>query len=785
MFSSFQGNRATILSAEIADRAHCAPRAVAPSPKENETLIQGEMATVSGEPQNHGGGGGGVATDRAQPQSDAGKTDLKGGSQTAAAAQPTGLRKPERGSPWTEKEPDKEAGGRSLRTDRKESPACRDTSVSAREDPEAEQIGNLRVTRTGCQRSNGLFVKGNDEKAVRVSPAEAGRDLRHQSLDCEHSERGHATAPRRECFENRLAPTRVALQAAAACRSDATSGYARDSVTKVAFIGRGSASENISLVNLEMAAFSPHGKESPRAAIGTLPLSGEEKAAPVAPTHRRPSFVQQQTVKALGSDSELAQEGQKKVRESHCGAIAPFSFFSGESTKATSGLEEVLRDHARNGSPKSIRELSMSRRSVLKAGESGRPHIVGAAAGSGSVKAHEKPSASVQSHQRKHLIRRETVQLANEVGLLEEGQDEEVEGIHCGVTIHLRGVSPTGPRSPIEKTVGNQSPTELVLSATSSPDSPRRPSVFPVEGETSRPDAAGDTRGAGSVEGRDKNQQRSRRSHFETFNRLESDVESAEPKDMPCAANFPVGGFLGENAPPGGPWSAVELENRTEAGCRLGAGSPESIPERSPRRICVLEVGQTSRPVLAEGRSDSGSSPIPLDDRLEALACSGHQNDISSEGSDPTVRRTRSPIETTDATLGQPSNPSEAKDKRAKPTPHRPPADPPDRSVVTMPIQRRADEDRWDALTSGTKSRERKYRFYILVTSEDDAFFAETKVGNNRKEFPLKNEPPKAALQVSFQLSKGLFRSSGSHSGTAKPVLPRRRVFVFAHRHQE
>uniref|UniRef100_A0A3Q2YXX7 Uncharacterized LOC109522957 n=1 Tax=Hippocampus comes TaxID=109280 RepID=A0A3Q2YXX7_HIPCM len=716
---TFQGNRATILSADIADQARCAPRAVAPSQKENESRIQGETATVLDEPQS---GGGVAAADCAQPKSDAGEADLKGGCQTAEAAELTGLRKHERGSPLAEEEPRKETGGRSLRTDLKESPACRDTSVSARERPEAQQIGNPQLTPISCHRSNGHFVKGSDEKpVVRISPAGAGRDLRDRPLalvlDCEHSERGHATEPRRQCFHNQLAPTHVASQATAAvCRSNATAAHATSQGC--------SASENISLVNLEMAAFRPPGKESPCAATGTLPLSGDEKAAPIAPIHRRPGFVQHQTVKPSGSDLELAQEEQKKVRESHCGVTAPFSFFSGESTKAASRLEEVLRDHARNASPESIRELSTSRRTVLKAGQSG--HVVGATGGTGSGGAHEKPSAAiVQSQQQKQLIRRETVKLATEMGLLEEGQDEEVEGIHCGATIHPRGVSPTGARS---------HPAELVLSATSSPDSPCGRSAFQAEGETSRPDAAGDTRGAGSAEGRDENRRRGRGSHFETFNRSESDVESVKPKDMPCAANFP--------APPAGPRSAVEqpVRNRTEVGCLLGTGSLKSVPECSPRRVCVLKAGETSRPLVAEGRRDSGSSPVPSDDRPEVVACSGCQNDISSEGSDPSrVRRwldtkssqTNSPIETTNATLGQPSNPSEAKDERAKPTraastPRGPPADPSDRSVVTLPIQRRADEDRRDAPTSGTRSRERKYRFYILVTSED-AFFAETK----------------------------------------------------------
>ncbi|XP_051916556.1 uncharacterized protein LOC127597515 isoform X2 [Hippocampus zosterae] len=487
---TFQGNRATILSAEIADQAR---RAVAPSPNETR-IIRGEMATVSGE-----------TADRRRPKSDAGKMDFKGGSQ---AAGPTGLPKHERGSPLTKKE----TGGGSL---------------------------------LGLQ---------TDARPLALVP------------NCEHSERGGATAPRRECFENRRAPTGVELQAAA-------------------FFGQGSASENMSVVNLEMAPLSPHGKESPCATTGALPLSGEEMAAPLAPIHGRPALVQHQTVKPLASDSELAEEGQKKV------GVRRFSFFSGEGTKSTSGLEEVLRDRTRNGSPESIREPSTSRRAALKAG-----HIVG---GTGSSRAREKPSAMVRSQRQKHFICRETVKLATEVGFVEEGQDVEVEGIHP------RAVSPAGPGSAVQRPV----------------------------------------------------------------------------------------------------------RNRTEAGCLLGVASPKSVPERSP--------------VLAEGRPDSGFSPIPVDDAPEALAPSGRQNDISSEGSDPSVQRwldtkSRGPIGTTDATLGQPSNPSEAKDKGAKLT------EPWDRSVVAMPTRRRADEDRRDAPTSGTKSRERKCRFYILVTSED-AFFAETK----------------------------------------------------------
>ncbi|XP_077373836.1 uncharacterized protein tasor2 isoform X2 [Festucalex cinctus] len=628
---TFQSYQTTSLSAETLNKAHCASHTGPTSLNEDASRVQGEMAMLSVEMENLGIV---VGLDRVSHRSNVGKIDLNGSSKKANATELISLLQHGRGSSVSEKELPKEAA---LQINEQESNAFCNLNVLAREEPEADKIEDLRFTKDSCHGTNHQLVKGSDEKALRISTAENRSDLSDAPLsvvpDRGDSERAHVAERNQEVFDNPIRQANVELQSTRRCRNDAisddtTSGYTCDSASKVIFPDHASTSENISLLNCKMAIFNMQETYG----LGT---QRPNKAATIAPIRQQPHFIQHKTVKHLGSDLELVEEGQNEVQESHCGAIIPIRSFSGKSTKPTdthSQIEEIVQNRTSSSFPQNIAEMSMSsmcRVSLLKVGETNQPAIVGGT--------DEKPSTIAQNHQQNHFIQCETANSGTHVELTEEGQDEQ--GFKTGEKVQPSA----GHQSPTESTFPNQTESEIVISKTSPKNVVGQSATCRVSmltiGETRQPNPAANTEDPLSVG--------------------DEHLYEVDQNHQPC-------------------------------------------------RVSEVNVGENNQPEIA---ADHTSAPICSDDELEGVSFSNGAKDAIDTKSSPTDKCRQSATTNMTRTLGPPSNPQSLR------------ADPSDRLVVIMPLKSKPEEDR---PTSRMNSWKTKYRFYILVTSEE-SFFAETK----------------------------------------------------------
>ncbi|XP_077423714.1 uncharacterized protein tasor2 isoform X2 [Vanacampus margaritifer] len=651
---TFQSCQTTILSTETLNKAHRTSHTLANSLKEDVTRAQGETAMVSVETENlHT-----VGLDRVSHKSNIDKKDLRASSKNANATELISLLERGRGSSVTGKK--KLCKDAVLQIEDKESNTFCNFNVLAREQPEADKIDNLQFTKDSCNRNSNRLVKGSDEKVVHISTAGNRSALSDAPLSsvphCGDAEIGH-----QEFLDNQITPANVEMQSAIRRRNDTmtdhtTSGHPGDSVSKVFRSDNDSTSGNISPLNCKMAKFDlqetySFGTQRPNKSN----TGRDEKAAVVTPVHKQPHFIQRETVKHLGSDFKLVEEGQES------GLRSPIRSFFAKSIQPTdthSQIEEIVHNCTSSSNLKKNSEMSMCRVSVLKVGETNRPDIGGGTDGTASIKVHENPSTAAQNHPQNHFIPCETVK--SNVELTEEEQGEP------GVRIPSRGICGEN----ITPTAGHQSPTESTVRNPTETESPQnvvgqstacRVSVLTI-GEARRPNAAANTQ---------------------------------DPKTV------------GDET-----LSAVDQNHQP---CRDSGLKPEMA-------------------------ADDGSSPRSEDHKLKGVSVPRRPNDLSLDGSHPSTQQVKdtksSPTEkcsqtaTTNMTraLGQPSNPSGTQDKNAKPTQTASNSqslqvDPSDRLVVIMPLKSKPDENRPN---SRMKSWKTKYRFYILITSED-SFFAETK----------------------------------------------------------
>ncbi|XP_061679671.1 uncharacterized protein tasor2 [Syngnathoides biaculeatus] len=680
---TFQSYQTTTLSAETPNKSSskccwtsCLEHAEAASRNEDVASIQGELDVLSVQTENPSRI---FRMDQVlHKPHNRDEMDSKGGSENAEATALIGLLKCGRLSSFPERGFYKEASDPSpppLEIDYEESVAFCNRNLSAREQPEAKQAQNLKVTQGCCSTYKNPLLKGSEDKDNCKSPvtAEDG-DLRNRPVfvsDRENSEsEGHSTEPsRRELLEKQLLQTDIKLKSRMLCQNNdmtdhtvSGSGCTRDSVSEVDISHNASTSEISTLITRKMEGIasqtmSSGARERPNEAMTTFCFGvgsggNQQKVATKAPKRQQPYLIPGETVKHLGSVLQLDENRRDEVQETPSGMIMPLKSFSGRNTTPTdpqSQVEEVVHNHVGTPSARDIPELLLCRVSVLKVAETSQPHIVGSTDGGLAVKGDETLCASAQNQQ-SHLIHCATVKhLDSDVGLFGNGRDK-VEEIHHGVKIPLRGFSSKittpagpGPVGQVEGTVENHSGRSKFVRGTTSPksiveQSLHRGSLVKV-GETRQADNPRGADGTILVEGDDYIRaiaQKHQQSHLvqcETVERginveLIEEGQAKKVEEIHCQAIIPFQGFSTENTTSAVSQSSVEnaAQNQTETDFVTGTAFAKMSRELSPGRASVLKVAETSQPYTAG--STAGALLVERGERVTTLAQSHLQADF-------------------------------------------------------------------------------------------------------------------------------------------------------------
>ncbi|XP_057692215.1 uncharacterized protein tasor2 [Corythoichthys intestinalis] len=727
-----------------------------PSLKEDLTHKQVEMEMISVGTENRGMV---VGMDSLLDKSNHEEFDLKGGSDATKLK----LLKDSDLS-LKERELHKDAGEASSsvpQMEHKNSNTFCNRNLSKSETSEAEEAKDSTFAKDCCKRSNNQFVKAADEDScISVFTAENGRDLSDYPLtivfesdDSETEVQSIEPNDKEKKKEKQQSPTGIELQPRVLCqnqmRAHDVSGYTFETSSEVGIGNNASSSESISSVNCKMTNFTSQKTYSLETESSYNPTSPfhfrigagkDEKRATVAPKHSLPKLIQFKNVKHFGSHSEFVKNAQNKLQDIHCEVIHPLNGLSGKNSPPTDHQSHVV-DVANNtsmGYPKNIPELSSQKLSALKVSETRHPDIVGDTDETINGIIHERAY-----NQQNNLSQCGPVQLEINLESIKERQDKKVEEIPCGVVspLKVQNPSPTGCQSSVEGTVRKQAEAEFAIATNSFKSVGElllcRESVLQVA-DASQADATVSVGGGVMGFTVAQTHQQSILIESKTLKQLESDVEcegrDQNIEEIRCAVIFPLGGFSEENSSLTGSQNSFDeiVRKKTETEFDKRSGSPKSIIKRSPRRVSVLKVSETSQMNIAEGWLDYESTSHKENDKPKRVPSEPRINcsDIPDSRID-TKSSLASQIETTNVkvTLGQHSN--DTKDRNAKPSQAastsqclRP--EPLDCLVDTLLLKHKPGEYRCDVPTCSKESLTTKCRFYMLVTSED-SFFEETK----------------------------------------------------------
>ncbi|XP_077452721.1 uncharacterized protein tasor2 [Stigmatopora argus] len=670
--------------------------------------------------------------------------DLKGGSENAYAMEIIKLLK-HRDPSFQESELYEDAGNASpsiLQTDR---------NVSERETSETEKAKDCTSAKDFCKECNNHFVKASDKHScIFAFSTENCSDISNHPLtivmesEQSQSEVQSIEPNHQEFSEKWESLTGIELQSRVVCQNTITDQdvlkYSSESVSEVG-ISNNATSESISPENCKMTAFSSQIRDSVENEIpyeskrnfhfvtGTVK---DEKGATVAPKHLQPNLVQLETVKYLGSNSELVKVAPNMLQDIHGRAVVPSNGFSGKNTLTTdprSQVVGVLQDRSVS-CPKIIPGLFPQRVLVLKVGETGQSDVVGDTDETPNGNIYE--STTSIDNQQSNLLPHEM-----KVESIKDRQDK-VEETPCGVVnlsciFEVQNTSPTMSWCQVEGSVENQ---VMTLNSLKSVGKllPRSESVLQVA-ETRKTE--GTILAGGEMGSTIGQKHHSILIDFQSVKQLEADVESSEGRDQNKEEQFPFGSLSEEKTPPTGTQNSLEETFLNKTGTKLNT-SPQNIIEPSSRRVSVLKVSESSQRNIA-GWSDYKSFP-PFSDNekekptrvLSEPCISGSDIPDSRMDTKSILSDKCSQIETTNRKdrLGQPSTSNDAKEINTKllqavSTSQCLLDEPLDLSVIS-PFKHKAGDFCYNVQTCSKKSWTTKYTFFLLVTS-GDSFFEETK----------------------------------------------------------
>ncbi|XP_077600754.1 uncharacterized protein LOC144215589 isoform X2 [Stigmatopora nigra] len=625
---------------------------------------------------------------------------LKGGSKNAYAPEIIKLLK-HRDHSFQESELYKDADNAS--------PSVIQMERNVSETSETEKAKDCTSPKDLCKKCNNHFVKASDKHScISASSTENCRDISNHPLTIVmESEQSQSEVQSIEPDHQEFSEKWQSLCQNAITDQDVLR-YSSESVSEVG-ISNDATSESISPENCKMTAFSSQIRdsgenesqcESKRNFHFVIGNVRDEKEATVAPKHVQSNLVSLETVKYLGSNSVAPN----MLQDIHGRRAVPSNGFSGKNTPTADPQSQVvgsLQDR-RVSCPKIIPELSPQRVSVLKLGETGQPDIVGETDETSNGDIHE--STTSLDNQQSNLLPHEM-----KVESIKDSQDK-VEETPCEVVntsciFEKLNTSPTMSLSQVERSAENH---VMALNSVKSLGEllPCSKSVLQVA-ETRKAEG---TILAGGKMGSTIGQK-----HQSIL--IDSSVKQLESSETP----------------PTGTQNSFEETFLNKTGTKLNT-SPQNIIERSPRRISVLKVSETSHRNIA-GWSDYKSFPPFSNNEKEkpTRVLSGSDIPDSRIGTKSSLSDKCSQTETTNRKdrLGQPSTSNDAKENNTKPlqaasTSQCQSPELLDRSVVIAPLEHKAGEFCYTVPACSKKSWTTKYTFFLLVTSEDH-FFGETK----------------------------------------------------------